>query len=119
MWSGGRRAILAADFLVIITSAWMFCAVTTVAGSNEALGHAAPDILEFAISYFAMRVFLTDHGEALAFINLLCLMIAIAALVALLDTATREYFTHDLLARLTGYVKNRQHDYRYGLLRAT
>jgi hypothetical protein len=41
------------------------------------------------------------------------------ALIGLLDTATSQYFTHDLLAKSTGYVKLRQHDYRQGFLRAT
>ena len=119
MCSAGRREILVSDILILITSMWMFCAVAIVAGINEALAHAAPDILEFCISYFAVRVLLTDHGEALSFINLLCLVIAIVAVIGLLDTATSTYFTHDLFAKLTGYVKNRQHDYRQGFLRAT
>lgn len=97
----------------------MFAAVTVVVNINEALAHAGPDVLEFLIAYVAMRVLLTDHGAALSFINLLCSVIAIVALIALLDTATSQYFTHDLLAKFTGYVKHRQHDYRLGLLRAT
>jgi hypothetical protein len=68
------------------------------------------------------RILLTEHGHALSFVNLLCLTIAIVALVGLLDPLMHFYVAHNLAGRLTGAVVtlNSWGDaYRLGLLRAS
>ena len=68
-------------------------------------------------------VLLSEHGQALAFTNLLCLVISAVAWVGLLDTITGRYFTHELAQRLSGYVQPGGETvwadaYRLGFLRA-
>ncbi len=66
---------------------------------------------------------LEENGQALAFLSMLCAVIAFICLDALLDTVTGRYFTRDLVAQLTGFQKDwsagSEDAFRFGLLRAT
>jgi hypothetical protein len=119
MWATGRTPVLVTDILVVITSIWMISAVAIVVDINEALAHTTPDVLEFCMAYFSARVLLSEHGQAATLVNFLTFVIAIVGLIGLLDSVTGQYFSHEMFSKLTGYVKPRQHDYRYGFLRAS
>jgi hypothetical protein len=107
-----------ADILVICTGAWMLTATAAVTNFGDALAHAAPEFLEFGVSYFAFRLLTKTREQVLASLELFCLVAAIAALVGLMDSLNGYFVVHDLSATLTGYIKERQHDHRFGLLRA-
>jgi hypothetical protein len=115
----GRYRFVFSDLFVPLAGFWMIYAPANVEGVLEALNHAGPIALEFCIGYLATRTLLSEHGQALSFANLLCRVIAIAALLALLDPLTGHYFLHDLASDLTGYARQQlPYDYRFGLLRA-
>jgi O-antigen ligase len=106
------------DLLVLCASAWMFISVTIITDIGSSLSHAGPEILEFAVAYFAFRLWTKTREQVLASLDLFCLVISIAALVSVLDSLMGIFFLHDYSAMLTGYIKERQHDHRLGLLRA-
>jgi hypothetical protein len=117
--AAGRYRFVLSDLFVPLTGFWLIYAPANVVGVQEALNHAGPVVLEYCIAYLATRALLSEHGQALSFANLLCRMIAIVALLALLDPLTGHYFIHDLASQLTGYYKpTHEYDYRMGLVRA-
>jgi len=117
-----RFRFVYSDLFVGLFGFWMILAPAVVGDIAGALNHAGPDVLEFGVSYLATRILLTKHGQALAFIDLLCRVITIAALVGLLDPLTGSYFTHVLSNQLTGahmpVTVAWEDAYRLGLLRA-
>ena len=118
--TGSYRFVLS-DLFVIMAGFWMIFAASNIDGLVPALNHAGPDALEFCIGYMTTRILLTEHGQALSFIDLLCRIIAVVALIGLLDPLTNTYFTHALSAQLEGRSINLSHwedAYRLGLLRA-
>jgi hypothetical protein len=119
--AAGRYRFVLSDLFVPLAGFWMIYAPANVDGVQEALNHAGPTALEFCIGYLATRTLLSEHGHALSFANLLCLIIAIVALLALLDPLTNSYFIKELASRLTGYFTPPPGDdsYRLGLLRAS
>ena len=86
---------------------------------SYSLHHSAPNAAEFCGGYFSARVFLSQRGQALSFINLICHVIAIVALFGLLDNLTGTFVTHNLTRQLTGFAIPLQTDYRLGILRGT
>jgi hypothetical protein len=122
--AAGRYRFVLSDVFVPLAGIWMIYAPANVNGVSEALQHAGPTALEFCIAYLATRTLLSEHGQALSFANLLCDIIAVIALMALLDPVTDRYLIHDLASQVTGYVKPPRPFYddivhRFGLLRAT
>jgi hypothetical protein len=121
--SSGRYRFILSDFLFLFAGFWMIYAPANVDGLVPALNHAGPDVLELCIGYLATRLLLSEHGQALAFADLLCKAIAIVALIGLLDTLTGTYITRELARRLTGNVFWSVIEWsdsrRMGLLRAT
>lgn len=117
-----RFRFVYSDLFVALFGFWMVFAPAMIDDLGGALNHAGPDVLEFGISYLATRVLLTKHGQALAFIELLCRVITIAAVIGLLDPLTGSYFTHVLSNQLTGahmpVTVAWEDAYRLGLLRA-
>ena len=47
----------------LLASVWMFVAIAVTVGVNDAVAHAAPEILDFAVAYFATRVLLEEPGR--------------------------------------------------------
>ena len=117
--ASGKRHINLPDIMVGLTGAWMIISPALVIDLNYSLHHSAPYVFEFCGSYLAGRVLLSGHGQALSFIELLCHVIAVVALLGALDTMTSQPFIHNYLAELTGIQGNYQHEYRLGLFRAT
>jgi hypothetical protein len=119
----GRYRFVASDLFVLMAGFWIIYAPANVIGAEQALNHAGPTALEFCMGYMATRTMLSKHGHALSFVNLLCLVTAFAALLALLDPLTNRYITHEIPANLTAYPGlGRPIDYsglyRNGFLRA-
>ena len=96
----------------------MIISPTVVIDLPYSLHHSAPFAVEFCGSYLAARVLLSESGQAVSFVNFLCRVIAIVALLGALDALTATPFIHDLLGRLTGYVKPYSHEFRSGIYRS-
>jgi hypothetical protein len=122
--TSGRYRFVASDLFVLLAGFWIIYAPANIIGVGEALNHAGPTALEFCMGYLATRTMLSKHGHALSFVNLLCRIVAFAALLALLDPLTRRSFTHETLGNLTGFRLQEQWTsesdafYRMGLFRA-
>jgi hypothetical protein len=116
----GRYHLVASDVFVPMAAIWMFVGPTVRNGFDDALAHSGPIALEYLIGYLSTRVLLSESGEALRFIDLLCFVIFIVVLVALLDPITGRYLTHELFGQISGYVDIRYNEdsYRFGMLRA-
>ena len=119
--AAGRYRFVLSDLFVFLAGFWMIYAPANVVGVGQALNHAGPTALEFCVGYMATRILLSEHGHALSFAALLCRVIAIVALLALLDPLTNRSLIHYLASQLTGYQKPlvTVDIYRLGLLRAT
>ncbi len=114
------------DAAIVLTGVWMIYAPANIDGFQPALNHAGPTVLELWIGYGATRLLLREHGQALSFASLLCSVIAVVAVLALLDPLTDRNFIHEMAGQLTGYGKPailRDEDWpdthRFGLLRAS
>ncbi len=117
--SGNYRFVLS-DALVPLAGLWMFVGPSVTISFAEALQHSGPDALEYLVAYFATRVLVADSGQALGFVNLLCIVMALVVADALLDTATGTYITREVVSSVTGYQKlwRVADEFRFGLLRA-
>jgi hypothetical protein len=117
--SARRYHLVLPDVFVALSGFWMIFAAANLSGFADALNHAGPIALEFCVSYMATRVLLSESGQALKFVSLLCWLLAAVGLLAALDSLAGHFVIHDLASTLTGYHKSWQVDYRFGLLRAT
>jgi hypothetical protein len=117
-----HKRVVAPDAFVPMTAAWLLVGYASVDGLGDALAHMGPIILEFSIGYLAARTLLTEHGQCLSFVEVLCHAIAVVALLGLLDPLTNHWLIHDLARESTGYSSKLNTGwadaYRLGLLRA-
>lgn len=121
--SAGSYRFVLSDLFVPLTGVWMFLAVTFSQGVDMSLHHAGPEALELCIGYATTRLLLTEHGQGLSFLNLLCCTIGVVALLGLLDPLTGHVLIQEWANKLTGYdngwlVNGGGGLYRHGLLRA-
>ena len=87
-------------------------------GGNEGLVYGGSLALESLGGYLVARAFVRDQAAMLATLRALFWTIAAAAVVALPETLLGQIFTHDLLAKITGYVHPTGVETRAGLTRA-
>ncbi len=113
----GRRHLVFSDILIVLTGAWMIISPAVVVDLTYSLHHSAPNAVEFCGSYLAGRVLLSERGQALSFVNLLCHVIAIVAFLGVLDILAGRSIIHDFLGPLTGY-RHIGEANRLGLFRA-
>ena len=113
-----KRHLVFSDILIFSTGIWMIVSPTLVVDLEYSIHHSAPAAFEFCGSYFVARILLSERGQALSFVNLLCYVIAIVALVGFLDTLTGRTFTHDFVRELTGYAMGSEKELRLGMFRA-
>jgi len=117
-----RRALVAPDLFVPMTSAWLLLGFASVDGVGDSLVHMGPVVLEFCIGYLATRTLLTERGQALSFVELLCHVIAVVALSGLMDPLMNRWLVHEVAGEITGYptklTTSWADAYRLGLLRA-
>ena len=118
--ASGNYRFVASDLFVPLSGIWMILGPAVMNGLSDTLVHSGPDVLEYVIPYMATRLLLSSRGQSIAFVELLCLVIAFVAADALLDTLTGHYFTRDLAGQLAGFYKdwNVNDEFRFGLLRA-
>ena len=116
----GRYRFVLSDLLVPLTGFGMiYSLMETEPTTQEALIHAGPLALEYCIGYLVTRSMLSGRGQAIAFINFLCVGIGIVALLGLLDTVTHRYFIHaTTMSILGGPTQFGTAGDRLGLLRA-
>lgn len=98
--AAGRYRFVISDLLVPLTGVWIIVALANVDGVQASLNHAGPDALEFCVGYMAARFLLSEHGQAVSFINFLCAGIAVVALLAVPDILTHSRVVHDLVRSL-------------------
>jgi hypothetical protein len=117
-----RYRFVWSDVFVPAAAFWMFLGPCVIYGLADSLAHSGPVVLEYLIAYMVTRVLLEENGQALAFLSMLCVVIAFICLDALLDTLTSHYFTRDLVTQITGFQKDwgagSEDAFRFGLLRA-
>jgi hypothetical protein len=119
--ASGRYRFVAADSLVLAAGFWMFLAPAQMDGLTVALRHTGPIAVEFCGAYLAARFLLREHEDALALVNLLCLTIAVVAMLGLLDSLSGTHVIRGLVTSMTGYtldVWQRPIELRFGIVRA-
>lgn len=116
----GRYRFVASDLFVPLAALWMFVGPAVTYDTGYAIHHSGPVVLEFLITYASTRILLSEHGQALLFINMLCVLVVFVVIDAAFDTAAGTYITRELCAQVTGYsdVRYNADMFRLGLLRA-
>ncbi len=118
--SQGNYRFVASDIFVPLSGFWMFLGPAVTHGVANTVFHSGPIVLEYLMAYLTTRALLSGRGEAIAFVELLCVVIAFVVADALLDTVTGRYVTREVAGQITGYQKtwNVADGYRFGFLRA-
>lgn len=110
------------DALVPVTGLWMFVGPTAIEGFDRTVVFCGVSALEFCVPYMATRVFLTERGQAVALVRILCIAIATIGVLAIFDEFSGRFVLREIAGSLTGYHKN-SGDYsnlmRGSLFRAT
>ena len=121
--ASGKRRFVFSDLLIALAAVWMIVSPAIVFDLSYSLHHSAPLVAEFLGSYLAARVMLSKRGQALSFINLMCYVIAIVALLGVPDALAGRPVIHIFAGELTGWpidysTAPRDGDYRLGIYRA-
>lgn len=120
-FQSGRYRFVLSDLFVALTSLWMFVGPAVTDGFVESFVHSGPTVLEFLIAYMSTRLLLSKPNLALAFVNMLCIVLAVVGLTGLLDAATGDFFIRKLIAQFGipahEWIIN-QDSFRFGLRRA-
>jgi len=103
--AGGNYRFVWSDVLVPVTGLWMFVGPTAFEGFDRALVFSGVLAVEFCIPYMATRVFLTERGQAVALVRILCIAIATIGLLAIFDELSRRFVFREFVGSLTGYHK--------------
>ncbi|MGB6325873.1 MAG: O-antigen ligase family protein [Methylocella sp.] len=104
--AGGNYRFVWSDVLVPVTGLWMFVGPAEINGFDQTLVYSGTTALEFCIPYMATRVFLTERGQAVALVRILCIAIATIGLLAIPDEFSRRFVLREFVGSLTGYHKN-------------
>ena len=115
----GSYRFVWADLLVPLAGVWMFIALGNVDGIQAALNHAGPLALEFCIGYMTTRIMLSGNIQTIFFIQFLCWVLALVAVLGIFDTLSNRFVIHDLAAAAFGNKIFGTAGHRLGLLRAT
>lgn len=109
---------LLTDGLVLLTGIWMVFAASMTDGLAQALPSSGADALELVVPYFICRAFLTSEDRCVQLAQKLSILIAVAGMLALLDTFGRHYVVHDAIAKLMKATRVYRYDGRFGTIRA-
>jgi len=103
------------DALVPVTGLWMFVGPIAIDGFDKAIVSSGVSALEFCLPYLAARVYLSERGQAIALVRILCITIATVGLLAILDEVSRRFLLRETVAHLTGYDRyfSSANDYDY------
>jgi hypothetical protein len=91
------------DALVPITGLWMFVGPIAIDGFDQAIVSTGVSALEFCLPYLAARLYLSERGQALALVRILCIAIATVGLLAIFDEISRRWLVRETVGHLTGY----------------
>ena len=120
--ASGKRQLVISDILVFLAGAWMIVSPAVLFDLGYSLHHSGPSAVEFCGGYLAARVLLSRRGEALSFINLMCHVIAIVAVLGALNSVFGRPLIHDFVGQLMGLpvltAGGGVLEYRVGILRA-
>lgn len=116
--TSGRYRFVYSDLFVPTLGVWMIVSFAQTNGLQDALQHAGPLVLEFCIGYFSVRLLLSEQGQAISLVNVLCWAIAVTGCLALLDTMTGQFFVHRLVQFVFPGRLEAVPEFRYGLVRA-
>jgi hypothetical protein len=102
---GGNYRFVWSDVLVPVTGPWMFVGPIEIDGFDRDFVFSGTYVLEFCIPYMAARVFLTERGQAVALVRILCIAIATIGVLAIFDEISGRFVLRDFVGSLTGYHK--------------
>ncbi|MGH6857098.1 MAG: hypothetical protein ACRECP_05500 [Methylocella sp.] len=102
--SGNYRFVWS-DLLVPVTGLWMVLALNETDGFERSIVSSGTSALEFCIPYMATRVFLTERGQAVALVRILCIAIATVGVLAIPDEFSHRFVLRETVASFTGYHK--------------
>ena len=108
---GGNYRFVWSDVLVPVTGLWMVVALSEIDGFDRSLVPSGTMALEFCIPYMATRVFLTERGQAVALVRLLCIAIATIGVLAIFDEFSGRFLLREIAGSLTGSHKYAAIDY--------
>jgi len=91
------------DVFVPVTGLWMFVGPTAINGLGRALVYSGVLSMLFCIPYMAARVFLTERGQAVTLVRILCIAIATVGVLAIFDEFSRRFLVREIVGSLTGY----------------
>ncbi|MGH6835904.1 MAG: hypothetical protein ACREC9_10235 [Methylocella sp.] len=104
--SGNYRFVWS-DVLVPVTGLWMIVALNETEGFDRSIVSSGILALEFCIPYMTTRVFLTERGQAVALVRILCIAIATIGVLAIFDEFSRRNAVRALVGSFTGYPQER------------
>jgi len=100
--SGDYRFVWS-DVLVPVAGLWMFVGPTAINGLGYSLVGIGILALQFCIPYMAARVFLTERGQAVTLVRILCIAIATVGVLAIFDEFSRRWLVREIVGSVTGY----------------
>jgi len=90
------------DVLVPVTGLWMFVGPIAINELYRALVYSGILVLQFCIPYMAARVFLTERGQAVTLVRILCIAIATVGVLAIFDEFSRRFLVREIVGSLMG-----------------
>jgi hypothetical protein len=100
---GGNYRFVWSDVLVPVAGLWMFVGPTEIDGFDRTFVFSGSMALEFCIPYMATRVFLTERGQAVALVRILCIAIATIGVLAIFDEFSGRFLLREIAGSFTGY----------------
>ena len=107
----GNYRFVWSDVLVPVTGLWMFVGPTKIDGFGMTVVFSGTAALEFCIPYMATRVFLSERGQAVALVRILCVAIATIGLLAIFDEVSGRFVLREIVGSFTGYHTKRALNY--------
>ncbi len=100
----GKYRFVWSDLLVPVAGFWMFVGPIEIDGFDHAVVASGISALEFCIPYFAARLYLSERGQALALVRVICITIATVGFLGIFDEIARRFWLKETIGSLTGYV---------------
>ena len=115
--------LVPSDVFAVLAGLWMMTAATVTDGMEVGLKQGGATAVEFTGTYFVFRRLLGPIGSSVEILRFACKAIVGVTILASLDPLTKHLFTHDLVGRLTGYLRlynlKSESLSRNGMVRAT
>jgi hypothetical protein len=113
----GRR-LIACDYLVCLTTAWMIFAALS-SGGISALSSVGGDALDFFGGYLIARAFVFGRPALDTFVGVLKIVALLAIILGAADNLSGRLIVHDTIAALVNAPEWPQPNMRNGIVRAT